>query len=164
MALRCPTDWPGPMPNPDPFEEALFRNWDTDRADWPEEDRRQAEIDDRRPRVDMTTWTPAHEAALMKKMEEAAAYLRANGQDISTYELRRYWAVGNAYAPDERNNKIPEKWNFTVHEIFMRIPDRQVRQQLLHSRDDWTVPEAKEAVRALDKITPPDSQHRARFS
>lgn len=144
--------------------DSVFRDWDFNWTDWSPESRQKLAEDDARPRIDMSTWTPAQEERLMAELEKARQYLADNGQDVSLYELRRYWGVANAYRPGERNLNIPQEWNFTVHEIFTRVPDRALRQEMLMSRDDWTVQEAKEAVRALDKITPPDAEHRARFS
>jgi hypothetical protein len=143
-----------------PGGQAPFRNWDQDRSQWSEEDRKQADEDDARPRVDMTTWTPDQERRLVAELKKAQRYLADNGQDISLEELRRYWGVANAYQPGERNTKIPEPHNFAVHAVFASVPDRARRQELLHSRDDWTEESALEAVRALDRLTAPDAEKR----
>jgi hypothetical protein len=74
----------------------------------------------------------------------------------SVEELRRYWGVANAYLPEERNDAV----SFEVHAIFTQIEDKTLRQELLHSRDDWDERTAQEAVDRLERNRVVDAEAR----
>lgn len=65
---------------------------------------------------------------------------------VTAKTLKERANVARAIPPEDRNPEV----SFSVHKAFVTlVRDPEKRRELLHSRDDWTIDSAREAVREL---------------